>query len=189
MRTLSTLLTPCILTLLCACTPDSNNIGETVTASETDSTASDPSDGVTDGGSGSTTTAGDETTTGDATTGAIDETTGDGTTGDSTTTGETSTTGETTTDGTTTDGTTTDGTTTDGTTGGADPFTCGKMTCDANTQYCSVFVPGVMDAEIQYGCELLPERCGDTPDCACLPDDDPCQCAEDDGLTFTCYGA
>jgi hypothetical protein len=199
MRNTSHLLTPCIFVLLCACTPDSNNIGETLTTGdETGASTSEQSDGTTDdatdGVTDATTAAASTGTTAVESTGAVDTTTAETTSqtsGDETTLYETSN-GDTTEGDTTSDTTGTGGTTDDtgGETGG-DAFPCGKMACDADTQYCSVFVPGVMDAEILYSCAQIPARCNDTPSCACLPDGEapPCQCAEDEGFTVTCYGA
>ena len=192
MKNTSTLFTTPVLVLLCACTPDSNNIGETLTTgsstgastdAQTDPTTGEVTDGATDPTSSTGTTAVDSTGALDTTTGSTgDSSTSDPTTGDASDTSDTSDTGDTTTTGDTTNDT--------DDTGGA-VFPCGMKTCDATTQYCSVFVPGVMDAEIQYSCAQIPARCDDTPSCACLPDGEapPCQCAEDQGFTVTCYGA
>lgn len=186
MRTISTLMTPCILSMLCACTPGSNNIGETLTTEA----ASDP------GGSGSDSTTG---TTGAATQGGTEGMTG-GTADLATSTGATAgeTTSETTSESsggttdvdTTGDSSTTAGETTEDT-GGGMSFDCGPKTCDANNQYCAVFIPGVMGAEITYTCEQIPARCNDAPSCGCLPDGDApqCQCTEDIGFKISCAGA
>ena len=164
------LTTLCFLSALCACKPDSNNIGETLSTGEQ---------------SGSTTGAVTETT------GAVTDgetTLGETTTVEGTTSGTGTTTTETTAETTTGTASTGDASTGDASTetGGA-TFPCGMMACDVDTQYCSVLIPGIMGAETMYSCVQIPGRCADAPSCACLNDEQgPCQCAEDQGFTVTC---
>jgi hypothetical protein len=70
-------------------------------------------------------------------------------------------------------------------------FACGKMlTCQGDTEYCSVFYPGVKGGMITYACEPLPQTCQPDPNCACLGNSPGCMCDEDPAgnLTMSCFG-
>ena len=160
------LLTLCILSSApCACMPDSKNIGETLSTGEQTGSATGAQTGTTDAATDGETTVEDATSDS-----GVDATTA-GTTAETASTGAAST---------------GDASTGDASTGDL-TFPCGMMACDADTQYCSVTIPGIPDVEIMYSCVQIPGRCVDDPSCACLNDEQgPCQCAEDQGFTVTC---
>ena len=175
------LLTLCILSSApCACMPDSKNIGETLSTGEQTGSATGAQTGTTDAATDGETTVEDATSDS-----GVDATTA-GTTAETASTGAASTGAASTGAASTGDASTGDASTGDASTGDL-TFPCGMMACDADTQYCSVTIPGIPDVEIMYSCVQIPGRCVDDPSCACLNDEQgPCQCAEDQGFTVTC---
>jgi hypothetical protein len=64
--------------------------------------------------------------------------------------------------------------------------------CKHDTEFCSIFLPGVPDADPTYTCEQLPSECMPDPACKCLPGNggNTCPCTESPqgDLTVTCMG-
>lgn len=71
-------------------------------------------------------------------------------------------------------------------------FACGFLFCDPLFAYCQVSTSDVGGYPNSYGCNALPQACGDAPSCECLAEepcaDFGCEESPEGGLLIVCPG-